>query len=221
MLAGYLPQLLMGVAITVKVACGALLLGMIVGLVGAAGEASRFVLIRYFFTGILSLLRGLPELLILFFIYFGGSELLTRVFHYSAGVSSFVAGVIGLGLIFAAYASQTFRGAFAAVSRGQTEAAHALGFNRRQTFFYITLPQAWRHAIPGLGNLWLVLLKDTALVSLIGLSDLMMRAQIAAVTTAKPFTFYITAAIAYLILTSISELMVLFFSRRANRYLTL
>jgi len=89
---------------------------------------------------------------------------------------------------------------------------------RWQSFRLILLPQAWRHALPGLSNLWLVLLKDTALVSLIGLSDLMMRTQVAAVTTQRPFTFYFTAALIYLVLTTISEGLLFVLNSRANRY---
>jgi His/Glu/Gln/Arg/opine family amino acid ABC transporter permease subunit len=219
MLSGYLPILLTGLILTLKVAIVALILGMILGLIGASAEASKVNWLRYLFIGYHSVIRGLPELLILFFIYFGGSEILNKIFRYSAGVSSFVAGVIGLAMIFGAYASQTFRGAFLAIPKGQTEAAKALGLDRWQRFRLILLPQAWRHALPGLSNLWLVLLKDTALVSLIGLADLMMQAQAAAVSTAKPFTFYFAAAVIYLILTSISEVILRFFSLRANRYL--
>lgn len=219
MLTNYLPLLINGVGVTIQVAGCALLLGLILGLIGAMGESTSKRWLRYIFVGFHSLIRGVPELVILFFIYFGSSALLNRVFHRSVPVSSFIAGVIALGLIFGAYASQTFRGAFLAIPYGQVEAAKALGLNRWQTFRFIQLPQAWRHALPGLGNLWLVLLKDTALVSLIGLSDLMLRAQTAAVSTAKPFTFYFTAAIIYLVLTSISQVVLTYLDKRATKYL--
>lgn len=219
MLTAYLPLLINGVFVTIKLACFALILGLIVGLIGALAESSAQRWLRYIFVGYHSIIRGVPELVILFFIYFGSSEFLNTVFHRSVQVSAFVAGVIALGLIFGAYASQTFRGAFLAVPYGQVEAAKALGLNRWQTFRLIQLPQAWRHALPGLSNLWLVLLKDTALVSLIGLSDLMMRSQSAAVTTGKPFTFYFTAALIYLILTSISQIVLSYLDKRATKYL--
>lgn len=213
---GYLPQLIYGVGVTVKLACCALIFGMVFGLIGAWGESVQNRWVRYLFFSFGSLIRGVPELIVIFFIYFGGTLVLSKIFHRSVQISSFVAGVIALGLIFASYASEVFRGAFLAVPKGQVEAANALGLNRQQTFRLIKLPQAWRHALPGLGNLWLVLLKDTALLSLIGLADLMMRSQTAAVSTARPFSFYIAAAIFYLVLTSVSEVIVGYCSARAN-----
>ncbi len=215
---GYLLQILQGTWTTFQVAIGALLLGLLFGLLGALAESSRFRLIRYSATAIIATLRGVPELLILFFVYFGGTILLSSLLGHYVNISSFLAGVLGLAFIFGAYASQTFRGAFLAVPHGQVEAAKALGMGRWSIFKRIRLPQAWRHALPGLGNLWLVLLKDTALVSLIGLADLMNVSQIASSSTHKPFTFFLLAALIYLGLTSVSQQLLNRFNRNANRY---
>lgn len=219
MLQGYISQLLGGAWITLQLAICALLLGLIIGMIGAVGETSKKVWLRTVFIVFHSLIRGVPELVIIFFVYFVGSQLINSVFHVSGGISSFVAGVIALALLFGAYSSQTLRGAFAAIQKGQSEAAKAIGLSAWQTFWLILLPQAWRHALPGLANLWLVLLKDTALVSLIGLSDLMMRTQAAAITTQKPFTFYCVAALIYLSLTSCSETVMRVLYARANKHL--
>lgn len=219
MLQGYLPQLIGGAWITIQLAICALLLGLMIGMLGAVGETSKKTWVRYIFVLFHSVIRGVPELVIIFFVYFAGSQLINVIFHTTGGISSFVAGVIALALLFGAYSSQTLRGAFAAIQKGQTEAAKAVGLNLWQTFWLILLPQAWRHALPGLGNLWLVLLKDTALVSLIGLSDLMMRSQAAAITTGKPFTFYCVAASLYLMLTSISEIIMRGLYARATRHI--
>lgn len=215
---GFLPQVLAGTWITIKVACCALILGLAFGLLGAIGESSSSRLLRYFSTGIISIIRGVPELLVIFFIYFGGTIILTGFLGHYHDVSAFAAGVTALALIFGSYASQTFRGAFLAVPKGQIEAAKALGLNHHQIFTRIRLPQAWRHALPGLGNLWLVLLKDTALVSLIGLEDMMSRAKTAASTTHKPFSFFLIAAILYLIMTSVSQQIVKKLSDKASRH---
>jgi ABC-type arginine transport system permease subunit len=145
--------------------------------------------------------------------------LLTTVVGHYVNVSAFLAGTVGLALIFGSYASQVFRGAFLAIPLGQGEAARALGLNRRQVFAHILLPQAWRHALPGLSNLWLVLLKDTALVSLIGLADLMNKSQVAASTTHQPFVFFLTAALLYLIMTSISQGLLRKLTANASRHL--
>ncbi len=219
LLNGYLPQLLLGLVTTIKVAFSALIFGFLMGLMGATAESSRVRMLQKIFIVWHTIIRGVPELLILFFMYFGAAEIINHFTHQNINVSSFWAGVIGLGFIFGAYSSQTLRGAFLAIPRGQIEAAKALGLSRGQTFRLVLLPQAWRHALPGLGNLWLVLLKDTALVSLIGLADIMMRSQNAAINTAKPFTFYLAAALAYLLLTSVSEVMLFYFRRRSTKYL--
>lgn len=203
---GFFHQLLAGAWITIQLSLCALLLGLCFGLLGAVAESTQLSPVRRFAIAIISVLRGLPELVVIFFVYFGGTLFLTYLAGHYVNVSSFISGVFALALLFGAYASQTFRGAFLAIPKGQIEAGKGLGFTARQLFFRIQLPQIWRYALPGLGNLWLVLLKDTALISLIGLSDLMRAAQTAASTTQKPFTFYLGAAVFYLIMTSISHL---------------
>lgn len=216
---GFLPQLLLGTWITIQVACGSLILGLLFGLLGALAESSKNTFLRYTATSIISIIRGLPELVVLFIIYFGATYLFIQLAGPQANISAFLAGIFSLALIFGAYASQIFRGAFLAVPFGQIEAARALGLNNAQIFIHIQLPQAWRFALPGLGNLWLVLLKDTALVSLIGLGDLMNKAQLATNATQKPFLFYLTAAFIYLILTSVSQIVMHKLNRKAKKYI--
>lgn len=201
----YFLLLLSGVKITLALALLALLLGLTLGLVGAMAEFSRHKLIRYFFISYHSIIRGVPELLVIFFVYFGSSQVLNLFFTHPINVNPFAAGFIALGLLFGAYASQTIRGAFLTIHASQIDSGRALALTKWQTFYLIKLPQAWRYALPGLSNLWLVLLKDTALVSLIGCSELMMQTQAAAITTQQPFIFYAVAALIYLALTSISE----------------
>jgi His/Glu/Gln/Arg/opine family amino acid ABC transporter permease subunit len=215
---GFVLQILFGMLVTIKLAVCALLLGMIIGLFGALLESIRPHWLRYLIMGLIFIIRGLPELLVLFIIYFGLTTLLTQLLHHYVDISAFVAGVITLGLIFGAYAAQVFRGAFLAIDVGQLDAGSAMGLSRSQLFFRIQLPQAWRHAIPGLGNLWLVLLKDTAIVSLIGLSEMMNQSKLAASSTHQPFTFYLIAALLYLVITSVSQQAINWFTVRANRY---
>jgi His/Glu/Gln/Arg/opine family amino acid ABC transporter permease subunit len=216
---GFSWQLLQGTWLTLQLAICALIIGLALGLLLALMQGSSFRSLRYVGNTFIFLLRGLPELLVLFFIYFGSTIILSKLFQHYVDVSPFTAGVAALSLIFAAYASQVFRGAFNAVGREQQEAAQALGLKPFTILWRIQLPQAWRHALPGLGNLWLVLLKDTAIVMLIGLTDLMGQAKIAANTLHLPFTFYLLAAFIYLIITSFSQRIIQFFTRRANRYL--
>lgn len=214
---GFLLQILWGTLVTLKLASAALILGLIVGLVGALIESIPYAWLRYPAASLI-LIRGLPELLVLFFIYFGMTAALSKLFHHYVNISAFTAGFVALGLIFGAYASQVFRGAFLAVEAGQITAAKAMGFTRLQRFIRIELPQAWRHALPGLGNLWLVLLKDTAIVTLIGLADMMNEAKVAATTTQQPFTYYLIAALIYLIITSLSQQILNKLTLHVNRY---
>lgn len=216
---GFFFQLLMGAWITLKLAICSACIGLIIGLIGATCESTSIRWLRYLVTSFIFMIRGLPELLVLFFTYFGVTALLSMLFKHYVDVSAFAAGVTAMSLIFGAYASQVFQGAFMAIDRGQIEAAKAMAFNSWQLFMRIQLPQAWRYALPGLGNLWLVLLKDTAIVMLIGLPDLMSQAKIAASTTQQPFTFYLFAAGIYLLITSVSEKCIHLFTLRANRYI--
>lgn len=219
MLNGFILQMLDGTLITIELAICSALLGIIIGLLGALFESIPIFWVRYPVMSIIFFIRGLPELLVLFFMYFGVAALLSKMFGYYIDISPFIAGVIALGLIFGAYASQVFYGAFTAVEYGQTDAGLAMGLSRWQVFTRIQIPQAWRHAIPGLGNLWLGLIKDTAIVTLIGLTDLMSQAKIAAIATYQPFTFYLIAAFIYLLITSISQKIIDIFTLRANRYI--
>lgn len=214
---GFFHQLVEGAVVTIQLSLCALLLGLLIGLLGATAESARLSFIRRSATVVISLVRGLPELVVIFFVYFGGTLLLTKLVGRYVPISSFVAGVCALALLFGAYASQTFRGAFLAIPTGQVEAGKALGFTAKQLFWHVQLPQVWRYALPGIGNLWLVLLKDTALISLIGLSDLMRTAQTAASTTQKPFTFYLSAAVFYLVMTSVSHVFLQCVTKAANK----
>lgn len=216
---GFIFQILLGTIVTLKLAFCAVAVGILIGLVGALLESIQTPWLRYSLASVIFIVRGLPELLVLFFIYFGMTAILSQVFNHYIDISAFAAGVAALGLIFGAYASQVFRGAFLAIDHGQVEAGRAMGFNRKQILARIQLPQAWRHAIPGLGNLWLVLLKDTAIVTLIGLADMMNQAKIAASTTQQPFTYYLIAAGIYLLITTLSQYVISFFTIKANRYL--
>ncbi len=215
---GYILQLFFGVWITIKLACCALVPGLLLGLMGATTH-SWPAFLRYPFDAFIFILRGIPELLVLFFIYFGLTAALSTLFHHYIDINPFHAGVAALALLFGAYASLVFQGAFAAIDRGQVEAGKAMGLSNWQCLVYIQLPQAWRHAIPGLGNLWLVLIKDTAIVSLIGVSDMMNQAKLAASTTHQPFIFYLLAAFVYLLMTSFSQKIINWFSLRSTRYL--
>ena len=217
-LAGFGPQLLAGAAVTLELAFGALALGLVLGLLGAAAKLSPHAWVRAPVTAILNLLRGVPEFLILLIVYFGASSLLTDLgLGDDLAPGPFGAGVFALGIVFGAYSSETFRGGFLAVPPGQIEAARAFGLGSRQTFFLVRLPQAWRFALPGIGNLWQGLVKDTSLVSVVGLEEILRKANIAAEVTKSPFLFYLAAMALYLAIVTCSNPVFAWLERRAAR----
>ncbi|WP_372609905.1 ABC transporter permease, partial [Halomonas sp.] len=171
-----------------------------------------------------TIIRGVPDLVLMMLLFFGGQigiNQITDALYNQFGidifinVNEFVAGVLTIGLIFGAYMGETFRGAFLAVDSGQIEAGRAYGMNHWLVFQRIRFPQMMRHAIPGLSNNWMVLLKTTALVSVIGLSDMVRVAAEASKATREPFTFMIIVAAIYLLIASVSEWG---FARLQKRY---
>lgn len=203
---------------TLGLALTSLAVGLVLAILLCGAEMSRFALLRWPANAFSTVLRGLPEILVVFFIYFGSTQILFLITDQYIEFSPFWCGVTALSLLFAAYGAQTLRGALNAVDKGQRQAAQALGLPALYTFIHITLPQTWRHALPGLGNQWLVLLKDTALVSLIGVHDLMYQAKAVASRTYEPFTWYGIAALIYLVITVVSQQGLQRLRTRVTRY---
>lgn len=203
---------------TLGLALASLVGGMVLALGFSAAELSKRSWLVWPVATLTTLIRGLPELLVVLFIYFGSTQVLFLITGEYVEFSPFACGVLALSLLFASYATQTLRAALNAVPPGQRLAAQALGLGKGHTFFRIVLPQAWRHALPGLGNQWLVLLKDTALVSLIGVNEMMRQAQMASASTYQPFTWYAAAALIYLAISLVSEFGLKQASRYTRRY---
>ncbi|TCP96945.1 amino acid ABC transporter membrane protein 1 (PAAT family) [Cricetibacter osteomyelitidis] len=218
MFVDYLPLMYSATLITLGLAVCSLLCGLLLSLVFVVMETSKLRCIRQPTSVVVTLLRGLPEILVVFLIYFGSTELLEFITGDYVEFSAFSCGVVALSIIFAAYASQSLRGAIQAIPIGQWESGAALGLNRAQTFVRIVMPQVWRHALPGLSNQWLVLLKDTALISLIGVEDLMRQAELVNSNTHQPFTWYGFAALIYLVITLISQLIIHRLELRFTRF---
>ncbi|HAU4929785.1 arginine ABC transporter permease ArtQ [Aeromonas hydrophila] len=203
---------------TLGLALASLVGGMVLALAFSAAELSKQRALVWPVATLTTLIRGLPELLVVLFIYFGSTQVLFLITGEFVEFSPFACGVLALSLLFASYATQTLRAALNAVPAGQRLAALALGLGKGHIFFRIVLPQAWRHALPGLGNQWLVLLKDTALVSLIGVNEMMRQAQMASASTYQPFTWYAAAALIYLAISLVSEFGLKQASRYTRRY---
>lgn len=230
-----LTPLASAAGMTVGLAVSALVVGLILAMIFAAWESARWRPVAWLGTGLVTLFRGLPEILVVLFVYFGASQLLLTLsdgFTVNLGVfsfpvqmnienfdvSPFLCGVIALSILYSSYASQTLRGALKAVPVGQWESGQALGMKTPAIFFRLILPQMWRHALPGLGNQWLVLLKDTALVSLISVNDIMLQTKSIAARTQEPFTWYLMAAAIYLVITLLSQQVLKRIDARATRF---
>ena len=217
-LGGFLPMLLHGVWVTLQLALLSLLLGLILGLLGAGAKLSRVRAWRLCAQVYTTLIRGVPDLLLMLLIFYGlqtGLSRLTSELGWAyIDVDPFSAGVITLGVIYGAYFTETLRGALLAVPRGQFQAAKALGLTFRQSFVHVIFPQMMRFALPGLGNNWMVLLKATALVSIIGLADLVKVAQMAGKSSQQLLAFLLLAALVYLLLSSVSNAALRWLERR-------
>jgi polar amino acid transport system permease protein len=220
---GWGDEILRGLAITIQLAVVTLPVGLAIGFLAAFASLSRFAPLRALGFGYTTLMRGLPEILTLFVVYNGAGLLLTEIVQLwdpearPVDFSPFAAGVIALGMVFGAFAGEVLRGAFGALDAGQSEAGRAIGMTSGQIFRRIQLPQLWRFALPGLGNLWVNLLKDTALVSIIALDDLMRMTKVAVGVTKQPFTFYLLACLLYWALCVLSEVVLAKMEQRANR----
>lgn len=218
MLQGYLVSLLEGAWLTLQVAVLSLVLALLLGLVGASAKLSRIALLRIPALAYTTVVRGIPDLVMMLLVFYGGqigiNEITDRLGWDYVDVNPFAAGVATLGFIFGAYFTETFRGAFLAVPAGQLEAGYAYGMTRWQVFRRILFPQMLRHALPGLGNNWQVMQKSTALVSIIGLSDITWLADQAGRSTHEPFLFYMVVCVFYLAMTAVSGLAFRWLERR-------
>jgi len=205
---GFGPLLMAGAWMTIQLALCALPLGLLLGLGGALAKTSPYKPLQWLGGSYSTIVRGIPELLWVLLIFYGTVNAmhgLGSLFGYpDLELNPFAAGVIALGLCFGAYSTEVFRGALLAVPRGHREAGLALGLSRGRILWRLILPQMWRVALPGLGNLFMILMKDTALVSVIGLAEIMRTANIAIAGTKLPFTFLCVAAVMYLVLTSLA-----------------
>jgi len=208
LLQGYLPAILQGLASTLTVAAVSLAIACVFGLLGAVAKLSKSRPARWAAETYTTLIRGLPELVLMLLIFYGGQILLNQLAEAQGwgyiDVPPFAAGTLTIGFVFGAYLTETFRGAILAIPAGQSEAALAFGMTRGQVLRRIVVPQMIRHAIPGFSNNWLVMVKATALVSIIGLDDMVHRANLASAATREPFTFYAAIALLYLAVTTVS-----------------
>jgi arginine/ornithine transport system permease protein len=205
----YYIAILQGSVLTIGVSLAALAVAIVLGLLGAAAKLSgnRFwVAVASTYT---TVIRGIPDLVVMLLVFYGGTIGLNHLLEslgskQTVDINPFFAGVLTIGFIYGAYMTETFRGAILSIPKGQMEAGWAFGMGSIQTFMRITAPQMVRYALPGFTNNWLVLIKATALVSLIGLQEMTYLAKQASAATRSPFSFFLFTAALFLVYTSVS-----------------
>jgi His/Glu/Gln/Arg/opine family amino acid ABC transporter permease subunit len=214
---GYGDELLVGASITVKLAIYSFIIAFFLGLVLSSLALSRNVVSKWLWKALASVMMGVPSILVVFFIYYNASLILEQIFGTSPEITPFIAGMTGLAIVYSVYVGEAIRGAVINTDRGQFDAARALGLPRWKMWFYVILPQVFRLALPGLTNIWMVVLKDTALISMVGLSDLVRVADVAAAVTKQPFIFYLFVGFAYIVFSSATMLIARQIEKRLNR----
>lgn len=215
---GYIPLILQGALITIGLAITSLIVAILLGVICALGKMSKIKLLRLLCQAYTSLIRGVPDLVLMMLIFFGLQFALNNITDFFnmdiIEINPFVAGMITLGFIYGAYFTETFRGAYQSVSKNTLNAAIALGLSQTQVFRYVMFPLMMRFALPGIANNWLVVLKSTALVSLLGLFDLVKATKTVGEATYQPLLFALIAGAFYLFFTTISNLALWWLEKR-------
>ena len=217
----YRNLLLSGTAVTIQLALASLTLSVLLGLIGASAKLAVNPIFRRTANIYTTLVRGVPDLVLMMLLFYGGQQVVNDLGSATGWwdyveINQFIAGVWSIGFVFGAYMTETFRGAILAIPRGQIEAGISCGMTPLLIFRRITWPQMVRHALPSFTNNWLVLIKATALVSVIGLHDLVWNASTAGRSVREPFSFMFAVLIIYLILTACSDVGLRWLDRRYN-----
>ena len=206
---GWGDELLIATLMTLAVSVTAMIIGFIFALIFTPLKLSKNKLLNIIANFYTTVIRGVPELLVIYLFFFGGSGAImyvASIFGYNEyiEINAFLTGAFSIGIISGAYSTEVFRGALQSIDKGQFEASNVLGFNKLIRFYKIILPQMLRLAIPNLSNIWQITLKDTSLISVTGLVEIMRQSYIAAGSTRDPLFFYTLAAVLYLMLTFLS-----------------
>lgn len=214
-------NLLRGLSSTLQIALGAYSLGLVIGLLGAVGKQDGSRLTRCLLEIYTTLIRAIPELVLILLLYYAGTGLINQLMesmgYRPVDISGLVAGIVVLGIVQGAYSIEVIRGAMRVVPRGQVEAAEAFGMGRWMILRRITLPAMLPHALPGLSNLWLIVTKETALLSVVGFSELALTTRQAAGASRAYFMFFLVAACLYLCVSLVSNELFRRLEKRARR----
>jgi len=206
---GWGDELFYATLMTIAVAITAMIIGFFFALIFTPLKLSKNKFLNLIANSYTTVIRGVPELLVIYLFFFGGSAAImfvASIFGYGEyiEINAFMTGAFSIGIISGAYSTEVFRGAIQSIDKGQFEAANVLGLNKFGKFFKIILPQTLRLAIPNLSNVWQITLKDTSLISVTGLVEIMRQSYVAAGSTRDPLFFYSFAAVLYLLLTFLS-----------------
>ncbi|MTH78365.1 ABC transporter permease subunit [Paracoccus aestuariivivens] len=215
-------SMLRAAAMTLSVAIGGYVIGVVLGCIAAAASFSGLVPVRSVAGAYSTVMRGVPDILVIYLFYFGSGQFLAALADLAGHdgfitIPAFVVGILAIGVVSGAYQMQVFRGAVLALNKGEIEAGRACGMGPALLFRRVVMPQALRFAVPGAGNVWQLVLKESALISVIGLVELMRQAQIGAGSTRQPFSFFLTAAALYLLITAASGRIFAWLELRAMR----
>lgn len=221
---GWGPLLLQATFMTIAVSVCGYLFGLVFGVIGAWLKLQNGSILRIIGNTYTTVFRGVPDLLIIFLVYYGGNQILNNIVHffgYSGYLSLpiFLTGAFAIGIVSGAYQTEVYRGAYLALQPGQIEAARAVGMHSSLIFRHIIAPQALRVALPGLGNTWLIVVKESALISVISLTELVRMADMGTGSTRRPFEFYVTAMFLYLFITFISGIIFKLSEKHFNRHI--
>lgn len=218
---GYGDELLWGACISLSIALLAYALGLMIGMIGAICKLQGSTLTRTIMEGYTTLVRAVPELILILILYYAGTATLNRLLESSGfeaiAINGFTAAVLVLGFVQGAYSTEVLRAAIQAIPTGQMEAARAYGMSPWLIFRRITVPSMLPYAIPGLANLWLIVTKDTALIAVVGYTELALATRQAAGNTKMYFTFFLSAGLIYLIITLVSQKGFAMLERRMRR----
>ena len=219
---GWGDELFIALLMTIAVSICSMGLGIFIAIFAAWSKLTYNRFLNFVASFYTTVIRGIPELLVIYLIFFGGSAAVMKIaktFGYNGYIElhAFTISVIAIGIISATYSTEVLRASYLAINKGQFEAAKSLGMSKFKIFYKVLTPQILRHAIPGLGNIWQVTLKDTSLISVTGLVEIMRQTRIASNVTHSPLTFLITAAFLYLFLTTFSGKFFNYIERKSNK----
>lgn len=210
---GWGDELIRGAGLSLGIALSAYAIGLVLGLLGAIAKISNNTVAGAIASIYTTIIRSIPDILVIFLIYYTATDAIRSLisatgFSAEFQLNGFVAAALSLGVVQGGYSTEVLRGAILAVPRGQTEAAFSVGLTRKQSFFLVTLPQVVPLALPGLGNLWLIVLKESSLVSLIGFTELVLAGKMAAGATRHYLLFYTAVGGVFLVLSGISTFLI-------------